>query len=165
MTPNLWILSPFNFLLLCLVAFLETSLFFLLLLVCLFWAWVRPSAGHHVTNRAVLQRVFQSWLVWIQGIDWHAGLSRHTGRGTLAAKPVWPGVARQPRTGLWKTMAMVVAWSKFSFLTPLPWTSWQFITSWPAPPRITNSNIAQIKITTSPILMMKHRLRVLEVDY
>ena len=28
-----------------------------------------------VTNRAVLQRVFQSWLVWIRGIDWHVGLS------------------------------------------------------------------------------------------
>ena len=79
-------------------------------------------------------------------------------------KPVWlgaHGVARQPRTGRWKTMAMVVAWSKFSFLTPLPWTSWRYITSWPAPPRITNINVAQIKITTIADLDVE----TLEVDY
>ena len=112
MTPNLWILSPFNFLLLCLVAFLETSLFFLLLLVCLFWAWVRPSAGHHVTNRAVLQRVFQSWLVWIRGIDWRAGLSIHPqDMETLPAELAQPGAR--------KTTDLGEAWAKFSFLDPL----------------------------------------------
>ena len=34
-----------------------------------------PTAGHHVTNRAMLQRVFQMVVVWVQDTDWHAGLS------------------------------------------------------------------------------------------
>ena len=113
MTPNLWILSPFNFLLLCLVAFLETLHLFLSSLgFSLFWARVRPSAGHHVTNRAVLQRVFQMWLVWIRGIDWRAGLSIHPqDMETLPAELAQPGAR--------KTTDLGEAWSKFSFLDPL----------------------------------------------
>ena len=49
--------------------------------------------NQNVSLTPMLQHVFQSWLVWIRGINWHAGLStsRHTGYGTMPAEPVWPG--------------------------------------------------------------------------
>ena len=66
----------------------------------------------HVTNRAVLQRVFQSWLVWIRGTDWQAGLSTHPqDMETLPAELAPPGAR--------KTTDLGEAWSKFSFLDPL----------------------------------------------
>ena len=61
-----------------------------------------PTAGHHVTNRAVLQRVFQMVVVWVQNKDWRAGLSRLTGNRTHPAGPAAHNGARQhaqPYTG------------------------------------------------------------------
>ena len=46
------------------------------------------SGVSYVTNRAVLQRVFHMVGAWIRGIDWHLGLSTHTGYGFHTAKPV-----------------------------------------------------------------------------
>ena len=77
------------------------------------WVPEWPQGGPTcVTNRAVLQCVFQSWLVWIQGIDWQAGLSIHPqDMETLPAELAQPGAR--------KTTDLGEAWSKFSFLDPL----------------------------------------------
>ena len=68
----------FSFFLSALVAFLGSALFFFFLSSSSSVSsghGLDPTAGHHVTNRAMLQRVFQVWLVWIQDKDWRAGLS------------------------------------------------------------------------------------------
>ena len=78
----------------CLVACLETSfLFFLFFLASVSSGHgFRPSAAHHVNNRVMLQCVFHTELVWIRGLDWHAGLIIHTGYGIPAGRT---GLARR----------------------------------------------------------------------
>ena len=76
-----------------------------------------PTAGHHVKNGAMLQCVFQG----VAGMGSRYRLARRpklTDRIWISAG--WACRARHCAAAAWKTTAMGVAWSKFSFLAP-PW--------------------------------------------